>query len=162
MKDSFTPWFLSIPVHIIPARAPTGVKNAPKFEPITDAYTAPTFSPTKAENNTLIGILLIKLEQRNELIPHLIMLSSSVKNVLISLVAPVFTKASTKVNIEITKGTVITGALRKDSPIYISFFLKAQYTKEHVYWLKKHTADTIHMGMFITEENAINSMQTPR
>lgn len=51
-KDSNTPYFKKVrflkgtpqlrrsPDHMIPAKAPIGVKKAPMFEPITVAYTA--------------------------------------------------------------------------------------------------------------------------
>lgn len=40
LKDSLTLWSLSKPVNIMPAKAPIGVKKAPIFDPIMDAYIA--------------------------------------------------------------------------------------------------------------------------
>ena len=72
-------------VNIIPAKAPTGVKNAPKLDPIIVLYTAWYFNAVSEifiifENNTLIGILLIKLELINDDTPYLKIKLSSPKN----------------------------------------------------------------------------------
>lgn len=39
-KENGTPWSCNCPVHMMPAKAPVGVKNAPKFEPTTEAKSA--------------------------------------------------------------------------------------------------------------------------
>ena len=58
---NFTSRFFKSPVNIIPASAPTGVRNAPMLLPITDAYTAKGDAVSViAEYKTLIGILLIR------------------------------------------------------------------------------------------------------
>ena len=60
--------FFKIDIHIIPARAPIGVRYAPIFEPTIDAYIAWLKWIGFAEliideKNTVIGILLIILQK---------------------------------------------------------------------------------------------------
>lgn len=71
-KNPYLTFCLAIkPVNIIPAKAPIGVKNAPIFEPIIEAYTAWVVSKGVGIfgitlKSTLIGILFIKLQAKNE------------------------------------------------------------------------------------------------
>ena len=62
---------MRIELHIMPASAPMGVKHAPKLEPTTVAYTAAEEAPPErmAEYNTLIGMLLMRFAERNEVMP---------------------------------------------------------------------------------------------
>ena len=59
-------------LHIMPASAPMGVRHAPKFDPTTVAYTAASVAPPErmAEYNTLIGMLLIRFADKNEVMPY--------------------------------------------------------------------------------------------
>ena len=50
-------------VNMMPAKAPVGVKKAPRLLPIIAAYTAALFEHI-LEKRMLIGILLIKLETK--------------------------------------------------------------------------------------------------
>ena len=66
-----TSCLFKIPIHMIPAKAPTGVINAPILLPIIEAYKAPVnefgFKLVSIEEyKTDIGILLSKLAMNND------------------------------------------------------------------------------------------------
>ena len=80
IKEKGTPWSWSWPVHMIPARAPVGVKKAPRLEPMTVAYNAganraavvrdpASMLPTTELYSTLMGMLLTILAAKKEEIP---------------------------------------------------------------------------------------------
>lgn len=94
-----------MPSHIIPASAPNGVRYAPKFEPITHAYTAPVPAPfCRIEpNKTLIGILLKRLQQSVEHKPYK-KTSSLLKSFASFSVTPLYSSDATKTNIDTKNG----------------------------------------------------------
>ena len=75
IKEKGTPWSWSWPVHMIPARAPVGVKKAPRLEPITVEKRAAvvrdpaSMLPTTELYSTLMGMLLTILAAKKEEIP---------------------------------------------------------------------------------------------
>ena len=108
-KENFTSCFFAKSINIIPANAPIGVKNAPKFDPIIVLYIAwfrnASFSILIIfEKRTLIGMLLIKFEEAKDVVPYFKINKSSPKNWEIISVIPCLFKAKTITNIEITKG----------------------------------------------------------
>lgn len=73
-KEYFTPSLFTILLHIIPARAPAGVKKAPILDPAIEANAA-IFAESPASldielNKTLMGILFIKLATSIEEVPY--------------------------------------------------------------------------------------------
>ena len=59
--------------NIIPARAPTGVNNAPRLDPMIVAYTPKIFVPPCAkieENSAVIGMLFIIFENKKLNTPY--------------------------------------------------------------------------------------------
>ena len=68
-------FFFNMLLHMIAARAPTGVSSAPRLEPMIAAYTAGCVTIADAfaitgQKSTLMGMLLIMLAVRNEAIPY--------------------------------------------------------------------------------------------
>ena len=73
-EDIFTSWRFKSDIHIMPARAPMGVRKAPRLEPTTVAYTPRITSHwgnvrAMGQNSTLIGMLLMTFAERKERIP---------------------------------------------------------------------------------------------
>ena len=62
---------LRIELHIMPAKAPIGVRQAPKLEPTTVAYTAASVVPPErmAEYKTLMGMLLMRFADTKDVTP---------------------------------------------------------------------------------------------
>ena len=61
-------------LHMIAAKAPTGVSKAPRFDPTMAAYTAGCVMaaeafPITGQNSTLMGMLFIIFAVRNEAVP---------------------------------------------------------------------------------------------
>ena len=97
-------------LHIMPASAPIGVNSAPRLEPITVANTAgvPAAPPVESiidENSTLIGILLIKLEAKNEAVPYFKTGRLLPNSLPISAVTPCSFNTTISTNIDSTNGT---------------------------------------------------------
>ena len=70
------PFLFSIELYIMPASAPIGVNNAPKLEPIIEAYKPwyNALSPnveTRELNSALIGILFITFDAKKDNTPYL-------------------------------------------------------------------------------------------
>ena len=109
-KLNLTLFCLSIDNHIMPANAPIGVKKAPMFVPIIDAYISDwTPLSTTSLNNTLTGILFIKLQRMVETIPYKNIESPNLNALVNSFVTCVSFKESTIINIEITNGNNVHG-----------------------------------------------------
>ena len=71
-KEKSIPWLFTMFIHIIPAKAPTGVKTAPRLLPMTVANNAPFPAPAPfkiAQNSTLMGILFNTLQARKDAPP---------------------------------------------------------------------------------------------
>ena len=109
-------FFFNILLHMIAAKAPTGVRSAPRFEPTMAAYTAGCVMaadafPITGQNNTLIGILFIMLAVRNEAAPYENSGYEHSRSELIFSVTPYLSRVSTITNIEMMKGTISHGTL---------------------------------------------------
>jgi hypothetical protein len=106
------PLFFNMLNHINPANAPMGVKNAPMFDPIIDAYTAPNPAPPPDitdENNTLIGMLFIKFAVNADTTPYTKIGACVPKVFAMPPVTPHLSNAHTAMNMVNKNGTNIHG-----------------------------------------------------
>ena len=109
-KLKSSPCFFSIDIHMIPAKAPIGVKQAPILDPMTVENRAISLFPSKInEYKTDIGMLFMRLSNKVE---EILQAKASLylfkdkpsKKFCKQVMTPFAFKAQTKTNIERIKG----------------------------------------------------------
>ena len=153
-------------MNMIPASEPTGVRSAPKFEPIIVAYIPNKFDPPWEridEKRAVIGMLFITLEKRKLKGPYSKTGFPFANKSAIIFVIPFELRHIMIKNIESKKGTKAQGARFKEFVIYfVSCFFTLQKIKLTINSITTKPSAIYHISRPIYELIASKTVQTRR